>query len=116
MKEKIFKTKQTKELFRHFALMIQTAYEVYRAVQGGEAMNFYMCYKEYDTPTEENKQGRYGWIKEHRCFERAVDIHAMFTASESWDLLEEIEDEFGEDLLELTYEEIVDYFNEIENQ
>lgn len=102
MKEKIEKSKHTKRLFKQFTIINRTASICYKHIQGGLDGNFYAYYKEYEG-------GRFGWIKEARAFECAVEVYENFTSNEAWDILNEIDDTFGEDLLQMTFNEIADW-------
>jgi hypothetical protein len=96
MKEKISKNKW---LFKQFTIINRTAMSVYNAVQGGVGMNFYGCYCEFE-------DGVFGWIKESKSFETALEIYEQYTSNDAWDTISQLEDIFGDDLKTISYEEI----------
>lgn len=103
MKEKIQKNKW---LFKQFTIINRTAMTVYGAIQGGIGMNFYNCHSEYEN-------GVFGWVKESRAFETALEIYEQYTANDAWDIISQLEDEFEDDLKTILYEEISEYENEL---
>lgn len=96
MEEKI---KNNKWLFKQFTIINITATTVYTAIQGGIDMNFYKCYAEYEN-------GVFGWLKEKRAFETAILIYEQYTANDGWDIVNQIEEAFGDDLINIEFEEI----------
>jgi DNA replication protein DnaD len=105
MKEIIEKNKW---LFKQFTMMNRTATSVYGAIQGGIDLNFYKCYTEYEN-------GVFGWVKESRAFNTAVEIYEQYTANDGWDIINQLEVEFGDELLNIEYDEISKWENELAN-
>lgn len=103
MKEKIEKDKW---LFKQFTLINRTATIVYEAIQGGIGMNFYKCYTEYES-------GVFGYIKEYKSFITAIDIYDKYTANDGWDIINQLADEFGDELANIEYEEISKWEKEL---
>ena len=103
MEEKI---KNNKWLFKQFTIINRTAIAVYGAIQGGIDMNFFKCYSEY-------QDGVFGWIKENRAFETAILIYEQYSANDGWDIVSQLEEEFGDDLLNIEYAEIAKWENEL---
>jgi len=87
--------------FKQFAMINRTAGFVYNAVQGGNDLNFYNCQKEYD-------EGRFGWVKEVRSFDEAIEIYDYYTGNEGRDIIAECEESFGAELGILEYSDIVE--------
>jgi len=90
---------ENKWLFKQFTLINKTAMSVYGAVQGGEGQNFYLCYTEFEN-------GVFGWVKESRSFETAIEIYDQYTANDGWDIVNQLVDVFGDYLTKITFEEI----------
>lgn len=103
MKDKIYKNKW---LFKQFTIINRTAAYVYGAVQGGNNMNFYKAYSEY-------QNGVFGWIKECKSFETGLDIYEYYTSNDAWDVISQLEDEFGDELCEMSYDDICKYEYEL---
>lgn len=103
MEEKI---KKNKWLFKQFTIINRTAMIVYGAIQGGIGNNFYNCYCEYEN-------GVFGWVKESRAFETALEVYEHYTANDAWDIISQLEDEFGDELKTISYEQISHYENEL---
>jgi len=106
VREKIDKNKW---LFKQFTIINRTATSVYSAIQGGIDMNFYKCYTEYEN-------GVFGWIKESRAFYTAIEIYDQYTSSDGWDIMNQLEDEFGDELVNMEYAEISKWENELIEQ
>ncbi len=103
MKDKI---EQNKWIFKQFTIINRVAKMVYDAVQGGIDMNFYECYCEYEN-------GRYGFIKEAKSFNKAVEIYEYITANDGWDIVNQLEDEFGDDIRKIKPDEILEWENKL---
>lgn len=103
MEEKI---KTNKWLFKQFTIINRTATTVYGAIQGGIDMNFYKCHTEYEN-------GVFGWVKESRAFNTAIEIYEQYSANDGWDIINQLEDEFGEDLINIEFEEIAKWEREL---
>lgn len=103
MKDKVLKNKW---LFKQFAIINRTAMFVYGVVQGGIGSNFYNCHLEYE-------YGVFGWVKESRSFETAMEIYEFYSANDSWDIISQLEDIFGDELKTITYKEITEFENEL---
>lgn len=99
------KINKNKWLFKQFTLINRTAIFVYNAMQGGVDMNFYQCYIEY-------QDGVFGWVKEDRAFETAVEIYDQYTGNDGWDIINQLEDEFDGDLAKVEYSLIQKYERE----
>lgn len=99
MKEKIEKNKW---LFKQFTIINRTANIVYGAIQGGIGMNLYNAHSEYE-------RGVFGWVKEHRSFETAMQIYEQYTENDGWDIIEQLDDTFGDDLKTISYDDISKY-------
>lgn len=104
MKDKIEKNKW---LFKQFTIINRTATIVYNAIQGGIDMNFYTCHTEYEN-------GVYGWIKEHKTFNTAIEVYEQYTANDGWDIINQLEDIFGDDLINIEYDEIFKWEKELQ--
>lgn len=98
--------KKNKWLFKQFTIMNRTAASVYDAIQGGIGMNFYKCHTEYEN-------GVFGWVKESRAFITAIEIYEQYTANDGWDIINQLEVEFGDELLNIEYDEISKWENEL---
>ena len=93
------KINKKKWLFKQFTMINRTASSVYGAIQDGIDMNFYQCYQEY-------QKGVFGWVKENTAFETAIEIYEQYTANDGWDIINQLEEEFGDDLAKIEYADI----------
>jgi hypothetical protein len=96
--------KENEWLFKQFTIINRSATIIYSAIQGGIDMNFYQCYKEY-------QDGVFGYIKENTSFETAIEIYEQYTSNDGWDIINQLEEVFGDGLSEITYSEIVKWEN-----
>ena len=100
------KIKENKWLFKQFTIIHRTAISVYSAIQNGNDTNLYHCYVEFQNDV-------FGWIKENTAFEKAIEIYEQYTANDGWDILNQLENVFGEDLATIEYADIEKWETEL---
>lgn len=94
------KNKGQKYLIKQFTIVNHIAYTIYQTMHNGTGQNFYYGYKEFE-------KGIFGWGKEASSFESAAEIYEYCYANEFWDIIQELEEEFGhEALVNLSFDEI----------
>lgn len=99
--------KLQKHSLKQFTMIHKIALMVYLNNYNGSHHNLYNSFKEYNN-------GVFGWIKEYKSFETAIQIYDEMTANEGMDILEELENELGEDFLsQMTYGQIKEHENDL---
>ncbi len=96
-------------LFEQLLKVNSIANEIYEGIYGHNRQNFINLYSEYES-------GVIGWIKEYNVFCTAVKVHEYFTANDSWDLVLEAIETFGEYVLPMSYKELRNWESKLEDK